>query len=107
MHGRWGPCISRHEEGLDLGFLGGDERVEEGAFREDLHARLEGFTLDLPAVAERRVDFGAMLAEILPDARLAVAPVCTMLAMLAYRNVRGLVRACVRACRRARRHRRD
>ena len=44
--------------------------IEDEAFREDLLARLAGFELELPPLADRRVDLGAMLAEITPDAHV-------------------------------------
>jgi len=74
-----------------------DAMIEDEAFREDLLARLAGFELELPPLAERRVDLGAMLAEIAPDATFAAV---TIRALLAYgwpRNVRELVRAIERA----------
>jgi DNA-binding NtrC family response regulator len=74
-----------------------DAMIEDEAFREDLLARLAGFELELPPLADRRVDLGAMLAEITPNATFAAA---TIRAMLAYgwpRNVRELVRALERA----------
>ncbi|MBA3393766.1 MAG: sigma 54-interacting transcriptional regulator, partial [Deltaproteobacteria bacterium] len=43
-----------------------DELVEDGAFREDLIARLAGFEIELPPLAARRVDLGVMLAELVP-----------------------------------------
>src|SRR5690606_40281429 len=62
-----------------------------------LLARLAGFELELPALAERRVDLGAMLAEIVPDATFAAVAVRALLAYAWPRNVRELVRAVERA----------
>ena len=42
------------------------ERVERGAFRRDLYARLAAFTLRLPPLRERREDLGVLLASLLP-----------------------------------------
>lgn len=36
--------------------------VDEGAFREDLYARLEGWVVTLPRLAERREDLGELVA---------------------------------------------
>ncbi|MBV8758883.1 MAG: sigma 54-interacting transcriptional regulator [Deltaproteobacteria bacterium] len=74
-----------------------DAMIEDEAFREDLIARLSGFELELPALAERRVDLGAMLAEITPDAAFAAATIRALLAYAWPRNVRELVRALERA----------
>ncbi len=74
-----------------------DAMIEDDAFREDLIARLAGFELELPALAERRVDLGAMLAEITPDATFAAATIRALLAYAWPRNVRELVRALERA----------
>jgi transcriptional regulator with PAS, ATPase and Fis domain len=74
-----------------------DGMIEDGNFREDLLARLAGFELELPALADRRVDLGAMLAEIAPDATFAAAAVRALLAYSWPRNVRELVRAVERA----------
>jgi len=73
------------------------ERVESGEFREDLYARLAGFELELPPLAERRVDLGAMLAEISPDVQLSAAAVRALLAYAWPRNIRELVHAIERA----------
>jgi DNA-binding NtrC family response regulator len=40
--------------------------IEAGEFRNDLYARLRGFVLELPLLAERREDLGLFLGEILP-----------------------------------------
>jgi hypothetical protein len=41
-------------------------RVDDGAFRHDLYARLLGFTLTLPPMRERKADFGLILGALLP-----------------------------------------
>jgi DNA-binding NtrC family response regulator len=74
-----------------------DAMIEDEQFREDLLARLAGFDLELPPLAERRVDLGAMLAEITPDATFAAATIRALLAYAWPRNVRELVRAVERA----------
>jgi DNA-binding NtrC family response regulator len=75
-----------------------DERIEGGAFREDLHARLAGFELELPPLAARRVDLGVMLAEILPAGTTLAAPAARALMRHTWpRNIRELVRALERA----------
>ncbi|HEY6034849.1 MAG TPA: sigma 54-interacting transcriptional regulator, partial [Kofleriaceae bacterium] len=73
------------------------ELVAAGEFREDLYARLAGFELELPSLAERRIDLGAMLVEIAPDARFSAAAIRALLAYAWPRNVRELVRAVERA----------
>lgn len=40
------------------------ERVASGAFRQDLFARLRGFSLDLPPLASRLSDLGLLMADI-------------------------------------------
>jgi DNA-binding NtrC family response regulator len=74
-----------------------DAMIEDEQFREDLLARLAGFELELPPLTERRVDLGAMLAEITPDATFAAATIRALLAYAWPRNVRELVRALERA----------
>ena len=74
-----------------------DEMSEREEFREDLLARLTGFELELPPLADRRVDLGAMLAEIAPGATFAAAAVRALLAYAWPRNIRELVRAIDRA----------
>lgn len=65
-----------------------------GAFRDDLLARLNGFLMRLPGLAERIVDLGIILGEIVPP---RVRPSNAALRALAThrwpRNVRELVRA--------------
>ena len=75
-----------------------DALVEDERFRDDLVARLSGFELELPALADRRVDLGLMLSEILPPtAQLAAAAARALFAYSWPRNVRELVRALERA----------
>ena len=75
-----------------------DALVEDDRFRDDLVARLSGFELELPALADRRVDLGLMLSEILPPtAQLAGAAARALFAYSWPRNVRELVRALERA----------
>jgi DNA-binding NtrC family response regulator len=75
-----------------------DLLVEEGKFRDDLVARLAGFEIELPPLAERRVDLGVMLAELLPpSAQLAGVAARALFAYAWPRNIRELVRALERA----------
>jgi DNA-binding NtrC family response regulator len=69
------------------------DRVADGKFREDLHARLVGFEIELPPLAGRRVDLGLMLGEIVP-AGVTLAPAAAR-ALFQHgwpRNVRELIR---------------
>jgi sigma-54 dependent transcriptional regulator, acetoin dehydrogenase operon transcriptional activator AcoR len=70
--------------------------VERGLFRDDLFARISGFTLALPPLAERRADFGlllrALLAQIPGASELRFAPTA-LRALLTHRwplNIRAL-----------------
>jgi len=75
-----------------------DSLVEDGAFREDLIARIAGFEIELPPLADRRVDLGVMLAELVPpDTQLAGVAARALFAYSWPRNVRELVRALERA----------
>ena len=75
-----------------------DALVEDERFRDDSVARLSGFELELPALADRRVDLGLMLSEILePTTQLAAATARALFAYSWPRNVRELVRALERA----------
>jgi len=74
------------------------ELVEDGAFRDDLIARLAGFEIELPPLADRKVDLGVMLAELVPPTtQLAANAARALLAYAWPRNVRELVRALERA----------
>jgi DNA-binding NtrC family response regulator len=42
-----------------------DQLVQRGGFRSDLAARVAGYTLELPPLAERREDLGLLIAELL------------------------------------------
>jgi hypothetical protein len=78
-----------------------DQRVAEGLFREDLHARLAGFCIELAPLRERREDLGTLIAALLSRAAGAGATQLTIrssaaLALLRYRfpsNIRELEQA--------------
>jgi DNA-binding NtrC family response regulator len=75
-----------------------DSLVEDEKFRDDLVARLAGFEIELPPLAERRVDLGVMLAELLPPTtQLAGVAARALFAYAWPRNIRELVRAIERA----------
>jgi DNA-binding NtrC family response regulator len=75
-----------------------DDLVEDGAFRDDLVARLAGFEIELPPLAARRVDLGVMLAELVPASTQFAANAARALFAYAWpRNARELVRAVERA----------
>jgi DNA-binding NtrC family response regulator len=74
-----------------------EERCRAGTFREDLLARLAGFTVELPALHDRREDLGLIVASLI--ARGTAVPelsadVARALALYAWpRNVRELQQA--------------
>ena len=73
------------------------QMVEERAFREDLYARLEGWVLPLPALADRREDVGELVAHAVRMAGLsqATATLRAARALLAFDwpfNVRQLLK---------------
>ncbi len=74
-----------------------DAMIEDERFRADLHARLVGFEIELPPLAERRVDLGTMLAEIAPTQTFAAVAIRALLAHTWPRNVRELVQVVERA----------
>jgi transcriptional regulator of acetoin/glycerol metabolism len=75
-----------------------DQMVADGAFREDLLARLAGFELELPPLAGRRVDLGLIIGALLPPgAVLSAAAARALLGHRWPRNVRELVRTLERA----------
>jgi DNA-binding NtrC family response regulator len=74
-----------------------DDMVERETFREDLLARIAGFELELPSLSARRVDLGAILAAIAPDATFEATAIRALLAYSWPRNIRELVRAIDRA----------
>ena len=75
-----------------------DELVAGGTFRDDLVARLAGHAIELPALADRRVDLGLALAELLPaGTTLAGAAARALFAYAWPRNLRELARAVERA----------
>jgi DNA-binding NtrC family response regulator len=75
-----------------------EDLVEGGAFRDDLIARLAGFEIEMPPLAERRVDLGVMLAELAPASTQLAANAARALFAYAWpRNARELVRAIERA----------
>jgi sigma-54 dependent transcriptional regulator, acetoin dehydrogenase operon transcriptional activator AcoR len=77
-----------------------DARVASGRFRKDLFARISGFRVRLPSLADRREDFGLLLQALLAKAESAPAELKlsseAAKAMLAYPwplNVRELSHA--------------
>ncbi|HTJ40830.1 MAG TPA: sigma 54-interacting transcriptional regulator [Kofleriaceae bacterium] len=75
-----------------------DAMIADGRFREDLYARLAGYELALPPLAERKIDLGLMLATLLPPSTVLAA--ATTRALFAYawpRNIRELARVTERA----------
>lgn len=80
-----------------------DDLVAEGRFRSDLLARLAGFTLRLPPLADRVEDFGLLLRAILRRQRGASGLAFTARAVRALllhpwpMNVRELEKACTTA----------
>ncbi|MGN6109817.1 MAG: sigma 54-interacting transcriptional regulator [Kofleriaceae bacterium] len=67
--------------------------VAAGEFREDLMARLAGFEAEIPALADRIVDFGIILGELVPAGqKLGNAALRALLRHAWPRNIRELVR---------------
>ncbi len=81
-----------------------EARVRAGAFREDLFARLAGFTLRLPPLRERREDLGllvgALLRRIAPRQPVSFTSAAgeALFAHAWPRNVRELEKCLSRAC---------
>ncbi len=72
--------------------------VAEGKFRDDLLARLAGFALPLPPLAERKVDLGLMVGAMVPPGTVLAAAAARALFAYAWpRNVRELARTLERA----------
>ena len=73
-----------------------EELVARGAFREDLLARLAGFTFLLPPLRERRGDIGLLLADLLPGcepvASIDPDAACALVRHRWPQNVRELAR---------------
>jgi transcriptional regulator with PAS, ATPase and Fis domain len=82
-----------------------EKRVANGTFRQDLYARLAGYTVDLPPLRDRREDLGSLIAALLrriaPDRadQLRLAPPVAE-ALLSYSfplNIRELEQALLAA----------
>ena len=54
------------------------ELAERGGFRNDLFARLSGFTFHVPALRDRLEDFGLLLAALLPELEQAAGGSVTL-----------------------------
>jgi transcriptional regulator with GAF, ATPase, and Fis domain len=70
-----------------------DQRIAAGGFRDDLYARLAGHVVALPALRERREDFGLLLAALLPrtaDVRFTPVALRALLRHDWPRNIREL-----------------
>jgi DNA-binding NtrC family response regulator len=82
-----------------------EDMVAQGDFRRDLFARISGFVFRLPALRERRDDFGLLVAALLRKVAGARTPAVTLApdagrALLAYEwplNIRELEQ-CLTAC---------
>ena len=75
-------------------------RVADGRFRADLLARLDGLTVQLPALAERREDLGLLVSELLRDLGARTLTAAAARALFAYDwpgNIRELEMALHRA----------
>jgi transcriptional regulator of acetoin/glycerol metabolism len=72
--------------------------VGAGTFREDLLARLAGFTLELPPLSERMVDLGLLIGAVAPvGTQFSIAAARAMVHHDWPRNVRELARTVERA----------
>jgi transcriptional regulator with AAA-type ATPase domain len=103
------PVGSTQAQAIDVRFIAATHKdipnlVTTGKFRRDLWARLNGFTLRLPALRERKQDLGLLIGDILArhsvGSKLTIAPDAAR-ALLAHdwpANVRELEQCLVRSC---------
>src|SRR4030095_12305973 len=99
------PIGGHRPQALDLRVLAAthrdlDQLVRENEFRHDLLARLEGVTLDLPPLRDRREDLGLLISLLLRnfaperrDVRLTPAAAQTLLGYRWPLNIRELEQA--------------